>query len=108
MSSIRRLKRKRLDLVAPRDSKLVLCRGRQRVVPRPLRALCVGWKLYRIGKGRVLTVWPPSEGNPKPLRRVHLGRFTCHAISGRGDQSTRIRGLAHPGLRLLKVARNKH
>ena len=24
------------------------------------------------------------------VRVVHLGRSTCHAISGRGDQSTRI------------------
>ena len=25
------------------------------------------------------------------MRVVHLGRSTCHAISGRGDESTRIR-----------------
>ena len=32
----------------------------------------------------------PSLSGVWWLRVVHLGRYTCHAISGRGDQSTRI------------------
>ena len=46
--------------------------------------------LWNVARVLELLVVPLGFDNWGIARVAHLGRSTCHAISGRGDQSTRI------------------